>query len=260
MSSNFQYGILSGFRAVSEWQNVILRNAQGLLLPGFNKTNIHFGGTNGGVNVGGQKGTTSQGSLDQIHLAQDSLKLQGTDINFEQGTIDPAFNPTALAINGDGFFILAENLRPGARLLLSRNGDFHYDGNGRLVNSQGLFVVGGEGRLTDPPLPVTNPGNGEVDLTKLTLARVGQRNNLAVSGYGPLIYQTTLTSGPIEGFASGRPEVGFAQSNSLEIPLRPGAQQELEMETARAQQTYKIFKDMLDTFNKSTDDALGLVR
>lgn len=260
MGSNFQYGLLSGLKAVSEWQNVILRNAQGLLLPGYNKENITFGSTNGGINVGGQKGSVAQGSTNQLHMGQDSLAITGTDIHFEQGTIDPANSPTSLAVAGDGFFILAENLRPGAKLFLTRNGDFHYDGQGRLVNGQGLFVVGGEGRLTDPPLPMTDPGHGEVDLTKLTLGRVNARQNLATSGYGNLVYAATVTSGEIEGFASGRPEVGFAQANSLEIPLRPGTQQELEMETARAQQTYKIFKDMLDNFNKSTDDALGLVK
>jgi flagellar hook protein FlgE len=260
MGSNFQYGLVAGFRAVTAWQQNILRNAQGMLKPGYNRITLNFDGQPSEPLSQGALGTASTGGRNSLMGGGDSLRITGATINFKQGELQPAESPTQLAIKGDGFFLVAENLAPGAKVFLTRAGDFRYDASGRLVNSQGLFVVGGSGTLTDPPTPVTNPGDGSVDLTRLTLGRVGSRSGLATAGYGDVIYQATVASGGIQAFANGRPEVGFVQSQTLEMPDRVGAIGMLQVESAQAQQTYKMFKDMLDNFNKSTDDAIGLVR
>lgn len=260
MGSNFHYGILAGFRAISQIQNNILRNAQGYLTPGYNKTVVTTGTTPNVPGTQANQATTTNGSRAATTNGGDSLEITETNISFEKGTLDPAFSPTALAINGEGFFVLAENLNPGARLFLSRNGEFRYDAQGRLINNNGLFVVGGRGRFTDPPTPIRNPGDGSVVLPEVTLATVPNRARLAISGYGSVVYQATLASGAIEPFQNGSPEVGFVQSSTLEIPRRGGIGSELSIESAKAQQHYKIFKDMLENFNKSTDDAIGVVK
>jgi flagellar hook protein FlgE len=265
MGSSFQYSILSGFRNVSRWQENIIRNAQNLLVPGSNKTVLHFGGTPNSQSAGARLGSNQFGGQSGVDGGGDSLALTRTSIDFEQGLIEPAYNPTSLGIKGKGFFIVAENLRPGAKVFLTRNGDFHYDAEGRLVNNQGLFVVSNNGidangNLPDPPRPVFNPGDGTVRPADVALGAVGSPSELGISGYGSTVYELTMNAGPLKAFNDGRPEVGFIQTFALENRDRAGATGALETESAHAQQTYKIFKDMLENFNKTDDDALGLVK
>lgn len=260
MGSSFHYNILAGMKGVDAWQRNIMRNAQGLLLPGFNKTTLSFGATPGAQASGNLAPTGASGGRSGRYAGGDSLTVSTGGIHFEQGSLDPAGSPTSLAVSGPGFFLVAESLKPGARLFLTRNGDFRYDPQGRLVNGQGLFVVGGGGNVGDPPQPVMNPGNGSVVLPSLTLANVKSPQSLAISGYGPLIYEATVSSGPVEPFPNGSPAVGFVQPNTLENPNIIGQLGELQVETSQAQQTYKMFKDMLENFNRSTDDAINVVK
>jgi flagellar hook protein FlgE len=64
-----------------------------------------------------------------------------------QGTIENTNNPTDLAINGSGFFVLQDS---GGANLYSRAGEFHFDRDGNLVNLSGLFVQGYEVTGTNP--------------------------------------------------------------------------------------------------------------
>ena len=258
--SGVHYQILSGFKTVNTWQKSLLKNAAGLLQAGYMRENMHFGGTPTGHASIGHAPTVGGGGRGATAGGSDSLSLSGTSISFTQGDIQPAFNPTSLAVKGQGFFLVAENLRPGAKLYLTRAGDFRYDTEGRLVNPQGLFVVGGGGTLSDPPTPVRDPGDGTVRLADVSLARVPVPNNLAASGYGPVVFELTAAAGPMAAYPSGRPEVGFIQPSSLEMPDRTGGMAQIQVETNYAQQAYKMFKDLLDNYNRATDDAIGTVR
>ncbi|MDB5096660.1 MAG: flagellar hook-basal body protein [Cyanobacteria bacterium RYN_339] len=268
MGSSFNYNVDSAFKAIDKWQSVIVRNAQGLLESGYNRTAITFGQNPGSQVSGSQVGTNGFGGRNSITGGGDSLNITGTHLIFEQGSIEPSFSPTSLAIRGEGFFVVAENLRPGARLFLTRAGDFHYDGDGNLVSPQGLFVMGAngtlkvdaQGRLETQPIPVKDPGDGTVNLPEVSLAKVGVRSQLTTTGFGATVYQTNDGSGPMQIFANGRAEVGFIQASSIEQPSRVGAAALLQVDTQKATQTYKIFKDMLDNFNKTTDDAISVVK
>lgn len=269
MSSSFQYNVLAGFRAVDAWQQVIVQNVQGLLQPGYNRQKLHIGQGGGVDGQGPQAATQGNGGQGALLGGGDSLYLNGTSILFEQGTIDPAFNPTSLAIRGEGFFMLAENAQPGARVFLSRAGDFKYDAQGRLVNPNGLFVIGGRGqlnldangRLIGPPPFILNPGDNTVDLPQVSLAKVAAPSSLGISGYGNTVYDVTREAGLLRVFPNGQqPEVGFVQANSIEMPSRIGWSGIHQAETIQATQTYKIFKDMLTEFNKTTDDAINLIK
>ncbi|MNS21968.1 Flagellar hook protein FlgE [compost metagenome] len=258
--SNLHYALLSGFKAVNNWQQHLVRNAQGLLLPGYNRTQLHHGAGPGESLAQPQNGTASHGSKAGLYGGGDSLSLSRVSIGFEQGELRPSTSPTNLAIQGEGFFILAENLRPGARLFLTRAGDFHYDTQGRLVNQNGMFVVGGP-RLTDPPTPIRNPGDGTVALPDVLLGNVPVKSQLAISGYGPTVYDLTDPAGALQVFNNGTPgKVGFVQSNTLEMVNREGQLASLQVENTNAQQTYKMFKDFLDNYNRAVDDAISTVK
>ncbi len=268
MSSSFQYNIVAAFRAVDAMQQTIVANAQGLLKPGYNRQKLHLGHNSGNVGEQGNDATQANGGRGPIAGGGDTLAISGHSINFEQGMIEPAFEPTNLAIRGDGFFMVAENGLPGARVYLTRAGDFRFDAEGRLVNGQGLFVVGGNGQVQiddsnhivgDVPFVRRQP-DGTVALPDVSLARVGSPSQLGISGFGDTIYQPTRLAGPVRVFPNGRPEVGFVQSDSIEVPNRAGQASILATETTTATQTYKIFKDMLTEFNKTVDDAIQLVK
>ena len=96
------------------------------------------------------------------------VKIQGISETWSQGTLETTANGTDLAVNGKGFFIVndAECLS-----YFTRAGSFRIDGNGNLVNPDGLVVQGYQvdsggalGSLTNisitgatsPPSPTTN--------------------------------------------------------------------------------------------------------
>ena len=75
------------------------------------------------------------------------VQFQGTTPMWTQGTIENTNNPTDMAINGSGFFVLQDS---GGANSYSRAGEFHFDRDGNLVNLGGLFVQGYEVTGTNP--------------------------------------------------------------------------------------------------------------
>jgi len=69
------------------------------------------------------------------------VEFWGTTPMWSQGGSENTANPTDMAINGKGFFILEDD--SGLRFY-SRAGEFTFDRNGDLVNPDGLFVQGYE--------------------------------------------------------------------------------------------------------------------
>ncbi len=66
------------------------------------------------------------------------VRLADVSQQFTQGNIEFTQNNLDLAINGNGFF----QLRTGSGTVYSRNGAFHTDLNGNIVNSQGDILQG----------------------------------------------------------------------------------------------------------------------
>jgi flagellar hook protein FlgE len=75
------------------------------------------------------------------------VQFQGTTPMWTQGTIENTNNPTDMAINGSGFFVVQDDT--GANYY-TRAGEFTFDRNGDLVNMSGLYVQGYEVTGTNP--------------------------------------------------------------------------------------------------------------
>ncbi|MDB5805676.1 MAG: flgE [Betaproteobacteria bacterium] len=123
---SFQQG-LSGLNAASKNLDVIGNNVANAATVGFKGSRAEFGdvfaaslGGAGSSNVG--IGTT----------------LEAVSQQFTQGNITVTNNPLDVAINGNGFFRMSTN---GA-ITYSRNGQFHTDDQGYLVNSSGQHLTG----------------------------------------------------------------------------------------------------------------------
>src|SRR5690606_21991895 len=72
--------------------------------------------------------------------------------NFSQGNITGSSNPLDMAINGSGFFRLSMD---GA-IVYSRNGQFHLDKDGYIVNANGANLTGYQATNGIPGGVVTN--------------------------------------------------------------------------------------------------------
>lgn len=65
--------------------------------------------------------------------------LGATSLNFKQGSLTSTDNVFDMAIQGDGFFGVGGS---DGNIYFTRNGDFSVDGEGNLVNRNGLFLQG----------------------------------------------------------------------------------------------------------------------
>uniref|UniRef100_A0A7C4CDG0 Flagellar hook-basal body protein n=1 Tax=Fervidobacterium thailandense TaxID=1008305 RepID=A0A7C4CDG0_9BACT len=74
---------------------------------------------------------------------------------FDQGTLEFTGVRTHLAISGEGFFVI----RRGGQVLYTRNGEFLVDQSGRLVTTQGHFVLDVNGN------EIVFPENAYIDET-----------------------------------------------------------------------------------------------
>lgn len=130
--------------------------------------------------------------------------------DFGQGPVQPTGEMWDLAIDGPGMFRLQ---LPDGRIGYSRLGTFRLDGQGHLINEQGLFLVP---PITIPPnveavsvdargvITVTEQGTPRV-LGRLQLARFANPEGLVDQGDG--IY--------LPSAASGDPVVGAPTENGL---------------------------------------------
>jgi flagellar hook protein FlgE len=69
------------------------------------------------------------------------VEFWGTTPMWSQGSVENTANPTDMAINGAGFFVLRDNANSE---FYTRAGDFTFDRDGFLINPDGMFVQGYE--------------------------------------------------------------------------------------------------------------------
>jgi len=122
----FQSG-LSGLNTASKNLDVIGNNVANASVVGFKGSQAQFADVFANSLTGGGAGQVGIGT-----------KVATVAQLFSQGNISVTSNPLDVAINGKGFFRLEDN---GA-VSYSRNGQFRFDAQGFLVNSQGLNLTG----------------------------------------------------------------------------------------------------------------------
>jgi flagellar hook protein FlgE len=123
---SFQSG-LSGLNSASKDLDVIGNNVANSSVVGFKGSNAQFAD----VFANSLNGASSI----QVGIGS---KIAAVAQQFNQGNITSTSNPLDIAINGKGFFRLDDN---GA-INYSRNGQFHFDNQGFIVNDTGLKLTG----------------------------------------------------------------------------------------------------------------------
>jgi flagellar hook protein FlgE len=94
----------------------------------------------------------------------------------QQGDLKYTSSTTDLAINGDGFFVVQD---PSGKPFLTRAGSFVPDGDGRLVNAAGFYLMG-YSTANGTPSAVTNGFGGlePVLISQTELTAVPSKNGL----------------------------------------------------------------------------------
>jgi flagellar hook protein FlgE len=124
---------LSGLTAASEKISVSGNNIANANTVGFKSSSVSFADV-----FTNSSGIRLNGSGTALQFGK-GVRLSATPTDFSQGTLDLTNTATNAAIEGNGFFVLADSL--GA-LYYSRAGDFTLDRSGNLISPSGHFVQG----------------------------------------------------------------------------------------------------------------------
>jgi flagellar hook protein FlgE len=137
---------IQSLKAVDAWIDVINANINGGVRTAFKASRLKFSGSN--VDVSRTGNATSL----PLQFPEPGLTTANTVIDFTQGAITASTENTHLAIQGEGFFLLANpasvygngSIFPATantKLLITRDGEFRTNQLGQLVHSSGYLLV-----------------------------------------------------------------------------------------------------------------------
>ena len=216
----------SGLRALSTQIDVVANNLANAETTAFKRSRVNFQDLM--YLMLRQPGTAnSQGDIAPSGIFVGlGTRVDNTQIDLQQGSLEPTNRPLDLAIEGNGFF--AVKLLPsfGDGIGYTRNGSF-------FINSKNELVLGsGEGYRLIPPITVptgvtdinigqdgtiqvTQPGNG----AKRTIGQLQLTQFVNPQGMqllGGSIFQQTDASGPPITTQPGQQGAGLIQQGFLE--------------------------------------------
>ncbi|HCG7069430.1 TPA: flagellar basal-body rod protein FlgG [Vibrio parahaemolyticus] len=149
------------------------------------------------------------------------VRVVGTQKVFTQGNTQNTTQDLDLAVMGQGFFQIENS---DGQIMYTRNGQFHINSEGLMVNSQGLplepqiqipdnatsFSVGVDGTVTttttDDPTPQ--------QLGQITLAKF--INPAGLEAVGGNLFRETEASGPADELIAGADGAGSIKQGALE--------------------------------------------
>jgi flagellar hook protein FlgE len=173
---------------------------------------------------------------------------------FTQGNITSTNNPLDLAINGGGFFRMSDI---SGAVSYSRNGQFQFDKNDYIVNSEGLRLNGyaaSSGVIqTGAPVPI------QLDRADISPQATGTATS-GVSGIEALLNLDSRKGVPTVGVFNPANPQSYTDSTSLAVYDSLGNPHTYTMyfvKTAAAN-TWDVHSTVTDTAGASTDVTAGL--
>ncbi|MCP4607305.1 MAG: flagellar hook-basal body complex protein, partial [Planctomycetes bacterium] len=146
------YAGVSGLRNHQIRMNVIGNNVANVNTIGYKGGRVTFREALVQDYKGAGRPTDLSGGTNPVQMGL-GMQVSTIDNLFQQGGLETTGQVTDMAIQGSGFFVLADN----SGVFYSRAGAFNFDANANLVDpSSGLFV---QGRMAngDGTIPVSNP-------------------------------------------------------------------------------------------------------
>jgi flagellar basal body rod protein FlgG len=133
-SSRF-YTASDNFRTMEQWLNILNQQATASVTPGAKAQRATFGGSLTQVGLS-SKGLTQQ-------FAEGRMQVS-SNYDLSQGQVTSSYVNTHLAVRGEGFFAIAENLNAGTKVIYTRDGEFHKDLNGLFRDRFGNYLLSAE--------------------------------------------------------------------------------------------------------------------
>lgn len=282
---DLSFAAVASLRSIDEWIAVLNSNMAGAGRVGYKATRVKFEG--GAVTTGKPTVAPRLG----VHIAEQSLGIVETTLDFNQGAITASTDFTHLAIQqtstAPAFFVLNSLADGSGTNYYSRDGEFHFNTEAppRLVNSQGLYVMSNDGDAisliddadaTAGELNVTvgaatgdeDVFNGQILLDHLRVQIINNPQlELQFSRYGSTIFE--LSPGAvIPAFSvldvngnyndvGGNP-AGRVVPNSLEASNASLTQTVPEL--SLAQKMYSAIAKVIQVSLSNIDTALSLIR
>ena len=135
---------VSGLRNHQVWLDVIGNNIANANTVGYKSATVVFDDILGQTISSGVAPTANKGGVNPVQVGL-GMTIGSIGQNFLQGSIQTTNRNTDMAIQGDGFFVLAN----GPDRTYSRAGSFSLDANGELVDTAtGFKVQGANGDIT----------------------------------------------------------------------------------------------------------------
>ncbi|HBX37845.1 MAG TPA: flagellar basal body rod protein FlgG [Pseudohongiella sp.] len=178
------------------------------------------------------------------------VKVAGTQKLFSQGALQTTGESLDVGINGRGFF---EVIMPDGSSSYTRDGQFHLNGNGELVTSQGFLVAPG---ITIPQdaqsLTIGDDGVISVRLPgQATTSNIGNMNLVdfvnpaGLQALGGNLYAETVSSGNPQQAAPGQNGMGTLEQGSLESSNVEVVEELVDMITT--QRAYEMNSKVIST-------------
>jgi len=177
---------LSGLNSASKAIDATSHNIANSSTVGFKSSSAHFGD----VYAASLNGSGSS----QIGIG---VNLSAVQQQFTQGNITSTNNPLDISINGAGFFRMDQN---GAATF-TRNGQFHLDKNGYVVNDQSLKLTG-YAALAGVVVPST-PTPIQISASDLPPIATGDSKSGAFTGVRANLNLDSRESQPAAAFVAG---------------------------------------------------------
>lgn len=116
-------------------------------------------------------------------------------LDLAAGAVKHTGRPLDLALQGNAFFAIDV----GGQTMLTRNGEFHVDAQGRLVNAAGYPALGDAGPITLSGSDVRVLADGQIEkrgriVDRLRVLTVGDPQKLVIAGNGLYAYAGAATA------------------------------------------------------------------
>lgn len=184
------------------------------------------------------------------HLVRDfAASLPGaTALDLTAGALKHTGRPLDLAVQGNAFFAIDVD----GQTLLTRNGEFHVDGQGRLVNATGHPVLGDAGPIAVSSSTVRILTDGQIEdgnhiVDRLRIVTVSDPRKLVAAGSG--LYDYTGATLPWNGAV----QVGALEQANVD----PGSEMVRLIEVTRHAQTLQHAMHAYDEVLQAGINHLG---
>lgn len=187
------YSGISGMKANQTKMDVIGNNIANVGTTAYKKSSVRFSDTLYQNQINSSGASVNYGGINPSQIGL-GVKVAGISKTFSQGSLQTTGRSTDVAIDGDGFFVVAKGdpTDPtSVEYQYTRDGSFSIDEEGHLVTADGWRVMGKEldedGNPTGNLIPITIPETLAVDDGTGTGNTVDRRVvafNISVNGNG----------------------------------------------------------------------------